>query len=201
MSYSEFTLPVAVRRFGLALDETRELFSGTDAAAPSEFLRTQLAENAPLALAMQTEKARSELLIAPILLEVRRRMEGRVSLFSGAEFDVEPGAGLNGVCDFLLTRSPHQVFIEAPVLAVVEAKREDIVSGLGRCVASMVAAQRYNEREGTPAGTVFGAVTTGDIWRFLRLDGATVSVDAATYYLDRIDAILGVLLDIVTPSP
>jgi hypothetical protein len=198
MSYSEFSLPESARRFSLTIDESQDLFTPVQERTPSDLLTTVLAENTPLALAMQTEKARSELLIVPILLEVRRAMSGQVSLFSGADFNVDPSVGLNGVCDFLLSRSPHQVFIQSPVLAVVEAKREDIVSGMGQCVAEMVAAQRFNERDGSPIETVYGAVTTGDIWKFLKLEGSTAFIDLPTYYLNRVEAILGVLLRMVS---
>jgi hypothetical protein len=121
-----------------------------------------------------------------------------VGLFSGRDFTVDATEGLNGICDFLLSRSPHQFFIEAPVLAIVEAKEEDIPSGLGQCAASMVAAQRFNEQESTSLPAVYGAVTTGDIWRFLRLEGNTLSLDAEQYYLDQRAKILGILLHIVT---
>jgi hypothetical protein len=197
MPYSEFTLSEAVRRFALTLHEARDLFGNVAERAPSDQLAAILAENAPLALAMRTEKARSELIIAPILLEVRRASGGRVSLFSGADFNIDPAEGLNGACDFLMTRSPHQLYIESPVLAIVEAKREDVVAGMGQCAAAMIAAQRFNERDGRPLPVIYGAVTTGDIWKFLTLESNALSIDQTTYYLDRISAILGVLTSIV----
>jgi hypothetical protein len=197
MAYSDFTLSQVLRRFSLNLIENRDLFAPAPEVEPTEMLRITLAENAPLALAMRTEKARSELLIAPILLEVRRAAGGEVSLFSGAEFSVDSSQGLNGACDFLMTKSPRQVFIESPVLAIFEAKKEDIVGGLGQCAAAMVAAQRFNEQEGTTIPVLFGAVTTGDLWKFLVLDGNDLFLDGPTYYLDQIKTILGILNRIV----
>lgn len=146
---------------------------------------------------MRTEKARSKLLIAPILLEVRRAAGGTASLFSGADFSVDASQELNGTYDFLMTQSPRQVFIEAPILAIFEAKKEDIVGGLGQCAAAMVAAQRFNEQEGVVIPVLFGAVTTGDIWKLLTLGGNDLFLDAPTYYLDRLKAILGILHQIV----
>ena len=90
MAYFDFTLSQAVRRLSLNLVENRNLFAPAPEAEPSEFLQATLAENAPRALAMRTEKARSELLIAPILLEVRRAADGVVSLFSGAVLALMP---------------------------------------------------------------------------------------------------------------
>lgn len=194
MPYSEFTLGEVVRRFALQVDETRNLFANVSPITPGQLLTATLAETAPLALAMRTEKARSELVIAPILLEVRRLGNGNISLFSGAEFNVDPAEGLNGACDFLLTRSPHQIFIESPVCAIVEAKREDLVGGMGQCAAAMVAASRFNERDGKSLDFIYGAVTTGDVWKFLQLSGDRLFVDAATYYLNDLTSILGALL-------
>ena len=72
-------------------------------------LRSVLDEYVPLAIVDRTEKARSELIIAPILVEVRRLTGRRISLFSGIEFNVGAEAGLIGYCDFILSRSPLQL--------------------------------------------------------------------------------------------
>jgi hypothetical protein len=196
MSYSEFTLAQVVEQFGLIVEERVDLFAPAPQAVPSPLLQANLDENVPLALALQTEKARSELIIAPILVEVRRQMKREVSLFSGVEFTVDAARGLNGVCDFLLSQSREQLFVRSPVLAIMEAKNEDIRRGIGQCTAAMIAAQLFNERQQNPIPAVYGAVTTGDIWRFLRLESSTLYVDSAVYYLDNLREILGVLLTI-----
>ena len=54
---------------------------------------------------MSSEKARSEGIINPVLLEVKRQLQGLISVFSGEEFNVEPEAELTGYVDFLLSRS------------------------------------------------------------------------------------------------
>lgn len=196
MSYSDFSLSEATRRFGLSVSDDATLFPDTPDAVPSDFLRSVLAEFAPLALSLQTEKARSEFLIAPVLAEVRRVSDRQISLFSGADFSVDPDVGLNGICDYILSRSPHLLFIAAPVLAVIEAKKENITAGLGQCAAAMVAAQRFNERENNLIPTIYGAVTTGDVWRFLRLENTRLQIDAGNYYYDSLPSLLGVLFTI-----
>lgn len=65
MSYSDFTIQEAIRRFQLTLCEDIDLFSPVDDIQPSELLQDTLSENIPLALAIQTEKARSELITMP----------------------------------------------------------------------------------------------------------------------------------------
>ncbi len=85
----------------------------------------------------------------------------------------------------------------APVVTVVEAKNDNIKSGLGQCVAEMVAARLFNERTGEGPATIHGVVTTGSNWRFLKLDGGTVFVDRPEYYLDHVEKILAILLHCV----
>lgn len=164
---------------------------------PSDDLKRILAENIPLALAINTEKARSEFLIAPTLLELRRRSPTPVSLFSGTEFSISPEQGLSGYCDYLISLSKQQLMISAPVVAIVEAKNEDIKSGLGQCIAEMIAAQLFNEQENNDIKTIYGIVTSGEIWKFLQISEQTVVIDLTDYYITNIDKILGILLQLI----
>jgi len=74
---------------------------------------------------VSSEKAGSEGIINPVLLEVKRQLHGQISVFSGEEFNVEPEAELTGYVDFLLSRSPEQLFIKTPAVILVSAKKED----------------------------------------------------------------------------
>jgi len=196
MSFRDFTLLDALQKLGLTLEE-RSLFGAVAERPPSDWLRQSLAEGTPLALSLNNEKARSEMLIAPILMEVRRALDHRVSLFSGIELSVDESRGLTGICDFVLSRSPQQILLRAPVVAVVEAKQENIKSGLGQCVAEMMASRIFNEREGHPIATIHGAVTTGDEWRFLSVTGEVLTIDADVYLVQQIAKILGILCTMV----
>src|SRR5207302_8369474 len=130
----------------------------------------------------------------PILMAAVELGPQPLRLFSGMTFDVDREQGLNGPCDFLVTRSAVSYFISHPVLSVVEAKKEDIPAGMGQCVAAMVAAHLFNEREKNGVRPIYGAVTTGSIWRFLKLEGKKVNIDRMEYYLDHIGQILGILV-------
>jgi hypothetical protein len=44
---------------------------------------------------------------------------------------------------------------------------------------------------------VFGVVTTGSIWKFLRLEGSSLTFDDPEYYIDDLARIMGILKDIV----
>src|ERR1051326_6371094 len=102
MSYSDFTIEELKGRFGLRFEECHDLFSKVLPAEISPLLRQTLKDHVALAFAISTDKARSELIIAPVLLEVRRQVRGRVSFFSGVDFLVDAELGLRGTCDFLL---------------------------------------------------------------------------------------------------
>ena len=108
--------------------------------------------------------------------------------------------GLTGVCDFLVSLSPQLVELEAPVIILVEAKRDSLTDGLGQCVAEMVAAQRFNADAGNDIRCVYGATTSGIDWLFLKLEGQTLSIDLTAYQLERCDRILGILASMVSQA-
>jgi hypothetical protein len=193
MSYSDFNLDKVLKTFDLAYSEIIEIFTPIPELECSRLLTETLQENLPVALGSNTEKSRSELIIAPILMEVRRLLQHRVSLFSGIDFTVDAERGLNGNCDFLISRSPELLIVKAPVIAIVEAKKENINSGLGQCIAEMLAAKIFNEREGNEIATIYGAVTTGDRWKFLKLEGQAISVEIGEILLSNLGKILGIL--------
>ena len=194
MAYSDFDLKKVRHTFGLQIAEQPDLFADVTLVQPSAMLADTLAETAHLAMAIHTEKARSEMLITPVLLDLWRQAQAQISLFSGTEFTVDEARGLTGYCDYILSRSKEQLTINAPVVMIVEAKNENIKGGLGQCVAEMIAAQLFNEREGNAIDTIYGAVTTGEIWKFLQLVGAVASIDLSDYYLVRdVPKILGIL--------
>jgi hypothetical protein len=197
MAYSDITLAELKGRFGLVVDEATDLFADTPEAVLPAVLADTLARYLPLAVNVNTEKARSELLIAPILVEFKLLHRDRVALFSGIDFTVDEAAGLEGRCDYILARSPEQLALTAPVCMLVEAKNENIVAGIPQCLAEMVAAQRFNARQDLVESAVFGAVTTGVLWRFLTLDGTKAAVDVVEYPIHSPRKIFGILTAIV----
>ncbi len=194
MSYSNFRLEQVVKDFQLAVVESSQLLADIPPAEPSPSLNQLLQDNIDLAVAINTEKARSEMIIAPIFWEVRRALPQQVSLFSGIEFNVDAARGLNGTCDFILSKSSEQLFLRSPVVTAVEAKNENLKSGFGQCLATAIAAQLFNQQEGNTIPNIYGVVTVGTTWRFLRLHGSTVEFDLSEYYVQRdLAQILGIL--------
>ena len=197
MAYSNFTLEEARKIFNLKTEEVAGIFADIEPVLPSTLLASVLERNVPLAFAIGTEKAKSELIVAFILVELREHFERRISFFSGIDFNVDAKDGLTGVCHFLVSLSPSQFYLEAPVLIIVEAKRDDLTAGLGQCVAEMVAAQRFNAEEGNDITCIYGTITSGIDWLFLKLKGKKLYIDMNAYQISKCDMILGILASMV----
>ncbi|MUH00943.1 hypothetical protein F7734_55250 [Scytonema sp. UIC 10036] len=193
MPYSQFDIESIREIFNITLIEQVGKFAEVPEITYSDYLSETLRFNTPIALAINSEKSRSEMIIAPILLELKRLYPQKVSLFSGKDFTVDIEKGLNGFCDFLISRSPEQLVITSPVIAVVEAKNENIESGLGQCMAEMIASQIFNQQKGKQVAQILGAVTTGSSWKFMQLRGTTIEIDLNEYFLNQVSKILGIL--------
>ncbi|MEL7142432.1 MAG: hypothetical protein AAGL08_09465 [Cyanobacteria bacterium J06573_11] len=193
MPYRQFKLDNIKRELNVQIRDRASLFGEIAPVQFSDLLTQLLEKYSPLAIAIGTEKSKSEFIIAPILYELKEQLVGQISLFSGREFNVVPEKGLSGFCDFLISRSPEQLIIESPVITVVEAKNDNILSGIGQCIAEMVAAQIFNERHQNPIPAIYGVITTGSNWKFLRLRGDTIDADLDEYYLNDVGKILGIL--------
>ena len=200
MSYSNFTLESVVTKFELEKIESIGIFSEIEPITPSDYLTTGLAKKVPLAAAIGTEKARSELIVADVLVELCEKFDYRISFFSGIDFNVDSENDLTGVCDFLVSLSPAKLFLEAPFIILVETKKDDPKFGLGQCTAEMIAAQRFNQEKGNNIPCVYGATTTGTEWQFLKLTENNLQIDIAIYPIQQSEKILGILSSMVNQS-
>ncbi len=197
MAYSDFNLRKVKEELGIQILEQLGIFESLKPVAPSPLLTTILAEHVSLALAINTEKARSELIVAMLLVELRRIFDKKISFFSGIEFTVDKERGLNGFCDFIISDSPEQLMLDFPVVAIVEAKNENLIAGLGQCIAEMVAAEIQNRKEHKPIEAIYGAVTSGNAWKFIALRQSIAYIDLKEYYIDNVGKILGILTAMV----
>lgn len=193
MTYSDFTLETVEKRFGLQIAQAA-LFPGLTPLSGPAWLQDILAKGRQLALI--SEKARSEFIVAPILLATRELCRGPVAIYSGQRLDVLPEQGLVGECDFILAATQPVPVLHAPLVTIVEAKKNDVEAGLGQCAAQMVAARLFNQNEGQPLVRLYGTVTTGEAWQFLRLQHSELAIDLSRYYIDNVGAILAALLAI-----
>ena len=194
MAYSKFTNADLKEKFGIRISYHENLFGNASPRQPSAFLLETLKRNLDLALMQGTEKARSELIIAPVFVELRDQAEKKISIFSGVEFNVDKKLGLWGRADFLVSRSDYQVVLEAPIVVAIEAKEQDFDGGLTQCAAEMQATKIFNEQHNTIVDKIYGCVTTGDIWKFLVMENGQVKMDSTSFDVhEDLNRILGIL--------
>ncbi|MEL6352166.1 MAG: hypothetical protein AAFR58_10385 [Cyanobacteria bacterium J06627_28] len=186
MSYSTFTLQSAVNQFGIKYIGSDLIFPTVLPTLPQyadnhlELLTRQLERDADIARRNPTDQAKCAYVIAPMLATLRQIHH--IGIHTGVQFNVSTVENLTGQCDFLVTLSDELEIIEAPVLVIAQAKQSVMTEGVGRCVAQMVAAQRFNQESGLPPIPVFGCVTNGFSWRFLKLAGDVMQGDGAIEY-------------------
>lgn len=188
MGYSNFrTLKKVSDTFGTdaVLDV---LFDDIESVEPSLWLKQTL--EIAITMPLSNEKTKSERLVSPILMEVVQSYRDSITLFSGEPLDVNPEQDLAGACDFLIVLAPKKPYIQAPIIALAEAKDEDMDHGIAQCAAQLFGAKLFNEKEGRSFPFLYGCATAGTDWQFLRFENNTFYVDSKIY--TNISEILGV---------
>jgi hypothetical protein len=187
MAYSSFSLDDIAKTFDIWLNR-KALFQTLEPCPTSEALTDAL--RIVRELPSRSEKFKSEAIVFPIILELWRRNRTVFTFYSGETLNADEEQGLKGECDFMFAKDTGSYIVSAPVVQVVEVKRGDAESWLGQCAAQMLGAKIYNEKHGTPLETIYGCVTTGDDWLFLRLTGNELFIDTRKYYLGQIGELL-----------
>ena len=201
MAYSDFTLESACRKLNITT-RAADLFPNLEPATPPAWLQDTLARGTQeIHLSLISEKARSEFIVVPILLAGRELSGKQFAIYSGQRLDVDQEKGLTGECDFILAASEPTLPLRAPLVTVVEAKKNDIEGGLGQCIAQMVAADMFNRSAERNDFPIYGCVTSGTAWRFLRLSQSTLTMDLREFNITEVDRLLGILVSIAGPPP
>jgi hypothetical protein len=187
MAYSDFTLVDLEEKFGIIAQ--RKLLCDKVEPVPtiSDWLKynIELAEELPV----KSEKAKSELIVMPILVELRKNNLKYFTIYSGDSLNIDER--LKGECDFILSKDTGSAEINSPIMQVVEAKRNDVEVGIAQCSAQMLGARKFNERKNKNQPTIYGCVTTGDDWLFMKLEDK-ITIDTKKYYLGNLPELLGV---------
>ncbi len=176
MAYSDFCLESIVNQFQIKAVDV-QLFEAIVTIEPSDWLQETLSLGQNTVVASGTEKAQSEFVIAPILVELSRRNLGRFGVYSGKVLDMN--VSLNGECDFVLARGQMSRILQAPILSLIDVQEK--VLNLGQCVAQMIGVWLFNHRKGESISSIYGCVTTGDRWQFLKLEGLDLLIDRRIY--------------------
>ncbi|MEK7433373.1 MAG: hypothetical protein AABZ74_09600 [Cyanobacteriota bacterium] len=194
MAYSKFTLKDLKEKFNVNSKQL-ELFKDIKSIEKSDFLTSLLDRN--LKMPLRTEKAKSELVLSPILLELSIINNYFFKIYSGENLDVDKKAGLYGECDFLITKNEDSYDFNLPIISVVEAKMDNIDKGIAQCSAQMVGINFFNQKNDTKLNIIYGCVTTVDEWKFLKLENNTIYIDKKTYYFNELEKVLGVFQYII----
>ncbi len=194
MAYSDFSLKDLKVQFGLE-NRVERLFSEIEPVAISAGLKEdlELASQLPV----RSEKAKSELIVMPILLELMKRNKKFFTIYSGDRLNADKTKGLSGECDFILAKDTGTFDINTPIITLVEAKKNDVEIGIPQCAAQMLGARIYNHEYGNAIDKIYGCVTTADDWVFMKLEGNTIFIDNRKYYLGQVEELMGVLQSII----
>ena len=187
--YSQVTFPDLRDRFGIQVETESFLPKITPLPLP-DWLSKYLAVNKLSPALAKSEKAVSEMLIAPVLSAVKEYNADKISLFSGEPLTMT--GELSGICDFIIASNPKAYLPEPPIMVLVEAKRQDLYGGIPQCIAEMLAARSVNDQAGIQYDAVFGCVTTGNEWLFLKLSGNRAITDPTIFYYPELNQVLGV---------
>jgi hypothetical protein len=196
MAYRDFTIKKLTEELGLRFEE-ENMFEGKKIkpVTPSAFLQENMQRAKKIAVT--TEKAISEHYISPILTEVKINNEEIIALFSGEQLNIDKSKGLNGEVDFMFTLSPKIKEIQAPIFSITEAKIGRLSKAFPQAISQMYGAYLFNILEKKELEIIYGAVTDGKTWQFIRLEKQVVYTDLETYYIDNLAMLLGILQHIV----
>lgn len=181
MAYNTFTVEKLSEKLNISQEFKSFVPQNLPVFFPSDFILQTLndAENE----ALGTEKAKSELIITPVIKELKRHNHNAFSYFSGYKFDVDKKLDLKGFCDFIFSALPNRIKIESPVFFLVEAKNDNLENGWGQCGAEMVAAQLFNQQHHQSQSVIYGCVTNAFTWSFLKLEEQNLYIDPHYYPL------------------
>jgi hypothetical protein len=203
MAFRDFTFPTVCEQLGLSVQLHVDVGETAPLAVRPGFaeLIQQGLEVAVGARGVCSEKAKSEFLVAPVLLEMRLLTRRSFSIFSGMELDAHKGKKLNGNCDFVLTKGANQHLRDAPIVGIVEAKNgEWLREGWGQCIAGMAGACHRNRRDGRGIDSVLGIVTNGRQWQFMQISGSEVRVDRHECSIDNLPVLFGRFAQLLAAS-
>ncbi len=195
VGYSSFSLKSVKKNFQLQ-EKKQALFADVKDIAPSAWLIESL-QKGHRVVSLNNEKSRSEFIVAPIMSEIADKNLAKISFFSGENLDADKEQSLNGECDFIMSSVPDSSTVDVPIFCMVECESDNLMGGTGQCVAQMIGAQLINEREGATQPYIFGCVTTGNDWKFMKLEGKIIFMDTEIRYLENVASIIGIFQNII----
>jgi hypothetical protein len=195
IEYSKFTLEQLKDNFQLDIQVSKIFDESIPSQIPSEFLLSVLKSSEVLTLT--SEKEKSEGIIFPVMIELKKLNLEKISIFSGRTLDADSDKGLSGECDFIISNKPNLFDVDVPIIALIEAKKDDTSNGIAQCIAQMMGSKLFNEKHNKIFPSIYGCVSTGYEWKFLKMEGHNVTIDSKIYFLPQLDRILGIFQYII----
>jgi hypothetical protein len=192
--YSSYSFKAVKKQFGLK-SVKNALFEDLQPVEASAWLVGTLEKT--MKMAVISEKSRSEWLVSPIMIEIKDKNARKMNILSGENLDVDKELSLTGECDFLFVRDPDTLTVESPIFCLVEAEKNDLMGGLGQCVAQMLGARLLNQQDGIEFPAIYGCVTTGSDWQFLKLENQLITLESNLKYIIELNIILGIFQRII----
>lgn len=151
---------------------------------PLDRLENTYIRKLPL-IALESEAARREFYISPLLLEMLDYIEANIDV----EYPLDGGENLNGAVDYFIKASNN--------ILIIDAKKGDMEKGFNQLAVELIALDKYDD---SGAEVLYGAVTLGDIWRFgcLEREGKWLKKDMNAYVLlSELNVLFSILIGIL----
>lgn len=195
MAYSNFTFAKLKKEYGIEQKDAEVVVRlSIRAIEPSARLRQDI--NDAKLIPLYSEKAKSEAIIYPIIREIKLK-NPHITVFSGYALNLENHKELSGAPDFMFSVQEGTIEPKSPIFCLFESKNKEPHEGFAQCAAEMYAARLFNQENGDPYETIYGAVTNAYDWVFLKLEGNTVFIDNERYFLNDLPRILGIMQFII----
>lgn len=200
MPYSDFkSLDQVHKILGIKIKSENALYTHVAPVKLSLWFVETMKMSYAKAVQINTEHARQSLIVNHVLMELSQHVN--ISFFLQNFFNVDSEKGLTENPDAIISRSDNQLYIQSPVVVLVEAKKSDLGSGYAQCIAEMEAARIFNEQNGNEeVSSIYGAVTDGVLWQFLSLENSIATIDIFPYSFDDGSKIVGILKFFVESS-
>ena len=174
MAFSDFKSIAEVQAtFSIKASKEALIEVAEEPLTPSEWFQQEFAFNMRQFNFADSEMARCQALIFPVLREVYKPYAETYVLWIDESLAYDET--LTGTPDyFIATKSElGGRILGTPLIIVVEAKKNDFEVGWGQCLAELIAAQKINAQniKEHAAFPVYGIVTDGMMWQFGKLVG------------------------------
>lgn len=186
-NFSSFTLATALKQLQI---ERFQPWNFTTTPVPvSDFLHERLQRLEKIFDLRGYEESKKLLIDA--LCEESILPCDRLKVWKGAALKSDE---LNGNVDYLIAE--NRVYLEAPMLCIAEAKKDNFEQGLGQCLVEMQACQWNNRQLACAEIDVIGIVTNGNTWQFYKLTPDNIVYETQPHSIGDLEVILGYLRSI-----